>query len=324
VATHERSSDAIRPGVLSSFMRSNSSAIVQISAVLPHVTRSGLAWGFLGVAAFSFTVPFTRVAVGGLSPLFIGSGRAVVAAVLAITALTLTREALPRGLQWGRIALVGGGIVVGFPLLTSFALVSAPASHGAVVIAVLPAATAAAAVLRTGEHPPRSFWTAAGFGTLAAVGFTVTRSGGLGELHWADLLLFGAVLAAAIGYAEGGMLARELGAWQTVCWALVVCAPLMGVLTLVALSREAPHGSPTEWLAFAYLGLVSMFLGFFAWYRGLAIGPMAQISQVQLVQPVMSITWAGLLLGEHITAATLLGGLVVIACAGTAVRARVH
>jgi drug/metabolite transporter (DMT)-like permease len=324
VAIHERSSDAIRRGVLLSFMRSNGSAIVQNSAVVPRVTRSGLAWGFLGVAAFSFTVPFTRVAVGGLSPLFIGSGRAVVAAVLAITALTLTREALPRGLQWGRIALVGGGIVVGFPLLTSFALVSAPASHGAVVIAVLPAATAAAAVLRTGEHPPSSFWTAAAFGTLAAVGFAVTRSGGLGELHWADLLLFGAVLSAAIGYAEGGMLARELGAWQTVCWALVVCAPLMGLLTLVALNMEAPHGSPTEWLAFAYLGLVSMFLGFFAWYRGLAIGPMAQISQVQLVQPVMSITWAGLLLGEHITAATLLGGLVVIACAGTAVKARVH
>jgi drug/metabolite transporter (DMT)-like permease len=260
--------------------------------------------------------------VGGLSPLLIGAGRAVVAAILAVTALALTRQRCPRGAQWARIALVGAGIVVGFPLLTSFALRSVPASHGAVVIAVLPAATAMAAVLRTGERPPRWFWIAAGGGTLAAVGFAVGRSGGLGELHGADLLLFGAVLSCAIGYAEGGLLARELGAWQTVCWALVVCAPLMTVLMVRAIDEQPPDGTPAEWLSLAYLGIVSMFLGFFAWYRGLALGPMAQVSQVQLVQPVMTLTWAGLLLGEHITVTTVLGGLVVVACAGTAVRAR--
>ena len=287
-------------------------------------SAAGLWWGFVGVAAFSFTVPFTRVAVGGLSPLFIGSGRAVVAAVLAITALVLTRQRLPRGTQWARLIVVGAGIVVGFPLLTSFALVTSPASHGAVVIAVLPAATAVMAVLRTGERPQGAFWVAAGAGTIAAVGFAVVQGGGVGQLHWSDLLLFCAVLAAAVGYAEGGLLARELGAWQTVCWALVVCAPLMLVLVVVATTRSTPHGSPSEWLAFGYLGLVSMFLGFFAWYRGLSIGPMARVSQVQLVQPVMSITWAGLLLGEHITVATVLGGLAVIACAGTAVRARIR
>ena len=281
-------------------------------------------WGFVGVAAFSFTVPFTRVAVDGLSPLFIGSGRAVVAAVLAIAALVLTRQGWPQGTQWARVLVVGAGIVVGFPLLTSFALVTSPASHGAVVIAVLPAATAVMAVLRTGERPHRAFWVAAGAGTIAAVGFAVVQGGGVGQLHWSDLLLFCAVLAAAVGYAEGGLLARELGAWQTVCWALVVCAPLMMVLVVIATTRSTPHGSPSEWLAFGYLGLVSMFLGFFAWYRGLSIGPMARVSQVQLVQPVMSITWAGLLLGEHVTIATALGGLAVIACAGTAVRARIR
>ena len=246
------------------------------------------------------------------------------AAVLAITALVLTRQRLPRGTQWARLIVVGAGIVVGFPLLTSFALVTSPASHGAVVIAVLPAATAVMAVLRTGERPQGAFWVAAGAGTIAAVGFAVVQGGGVGQLHWSDLLLFCAVLAAAVGYAEGGLLARELGAWQTVCWALVVCAPLMLVLVVVATTRSTPHGSPSEWLAFGYLGLVSMFLGFFAWYRGLSIGPMARVSQVQLVQPVMSITWAGLLLGEHITVATVLGGLAVIACAGTAVRARIR
>lgn len=291
---------------------------------LPMRGRGGWWWGLLGVTAFSFTVPFTRVAVGGLSPLFIGSGRAVVAALLAILALSATRQRPPAGSQWGRLVVVGGGIVVGFPLLTSFALTTVPASHGAMVIALLPAATAVLAVLRGHEDPPPAFWVAAALGALAAVGFASAQSGGFGSLHWADLLLFGAVVAAAVGYAEGGLLARDLGAWQTVSWALVVCAPLMVVLTAVSAIRDIPHGTPTQWASVAYLGVVSMFLGFFAWYRGLSIGPMAQVSQVQLVQPVLSITWAALLLGEHLTAATVLGGLVVIACAGSAVRVRLR
>ncbi len=274
------------------------------------------------MAAFSFTVPFTRVAVGGLSPLFIGSGRAVIAAVLAAAALTLTRQRLPQRAQWMRLAVVAAGIVFGFPLLTSFALTTASASHGAVVIALLPAATAVTAVLRGKERPPLSFWIMAGVGALASVLFASMQGGGVGQLHWSDLLLFGAVVAAAVGYAEGGLLARELGAWQTVSWALVLSAPLMIALTVISAVRQPPTASPIEWAAFAYLGVVSMFLGFFAWYRGLAIGPMAQVSQVQLVQPVFTICWAALLLREQLTWATVLGGVAVVVCAGTAVRAR--
>jgi drug/metabolite transporter (DMT)-like permease len=290
--------------------------------VVPLLPAAGLLWGLLGVAAFSFTVPFTRVAVGGLSPLFIGSGRAVVAALLAGTALGLTRQRLPRRRQWARLAVVGGGVVVGFPLLTSFALTSAPAGHGAVVIALLPAATATMAVLRGHECPPVMFWVVAGVGAVAAMGFASAQSGDLGHLRWSDLLLFGAVVAAAIGYAEGGLLARELGAWQTVSWALVLCSPLMVFLTVLSATQQSPSGTPVQWAAFAYLGVVSMFLGFFAWYHGLAIGPMAQVSQVQLVQPVLSIGWAGLLVGEQLTWTTVAGGLVVVLCAGAAVRAR--
>ncbi len=274
------------------------------------------------MAAFSFTMPLTRVAVEGLSPLFIGAGRAVVAAALAGAALTLTRQHLPRGRQWLRLGVVGAGVVVGFPLMTSFALTTTPAAHGAVVVGVLPAATAVMVVLRAHERPPLAFWGAAAAGALAALAFASLQSGGMGHLRWPDLLLFGGVLAAAVGYAEGGLLARELGSWQTVSWALVLCAPLMVVLTVLSALRRPPEGDLTEWAAFAYLGVVSMFLGFFAWYRGLAIGPMARVSQVQLVQPVMSIAWAGLLLGERITVATSLSGLVVIGCAGGAVRVR--
>lgn len=285
-------------------------------------TRAGLWWGLLGVAAFSFTLPFTRIAVGGLSPLFIGSGRAVVAAALAAVALAATRQHPPTRTQWARLAVVAGGVVAGFPLLTSFAMTTAPASHGAVVVGLLPAATAVMVVVRTREHPSRAFWVFAALGAIAAVVFASMQNGGLGELHWADLLLFGAVLAAAVGYAEGGLLARELGSWQTVSWALVLAAPLMLALTLASAIQQPPHASAVEWLAFAYLAAVSMFLGFFAWYRGLAMGPMAQVSQVQLIQPVMSIAWAGLLLHEAIGWATVLGGIAVIACAALAVRTR--
>jgi len=274
--------------------------------------------------AFSFTVPLTRVAVEGMSPLFIGAGRAVVAAILAALALALTRQRFPQGIQWLRLAVVAGGIVAGFPLLTTFALTSTSASHGAVVIALLPAATATVAVIRGREHPRPLFWVLTLVGVIAAVVFALVQSGGFGALHWADLLLLGAVVAAAIGYAEGGLLARELGAWQTISWALVVAAPVMILLTVVSLGSGIPSATPVQWLSFAYLGVVSMFLGFFAWYRGLAIGPMAQVSQIQLVQPVMSIAWAGLLLGESMTWTTVVGGLAVILCAGAAVRVRLR
>ncbi|MFI9407079.1 DMT family transporter [Nocardia sp. NPDC052316] len=302
-------------------MSVQSSATIEVRTPLPS-PLSGASWGLIGVAAFSMTMPLTRIAIGGLSPLFIGSGRAVVAAVLAAVALAVTRQALPSGTQWVRLAVVAAGVVVGFPVLTSYALTVTPASHGAVVVGLLPAATAVMAVLRTGERPARAFWLFSLAGAVAAVVFALVEGGGLGEIHGADLLLFGAVIAAAVGYAEGGLLAREIGSWQTVSWALVLSAPLMLTLAGVAVADRAPAAGAVEWACFVYLSVVSMYLGFFAWYRGLAIGPMARVSQVQLVQPVLSICWAALLLGEHIGWLTFAGGAVVIACAGGAVRTR--
>jgi drug/metabolite transporter (DMT)-like permease len=157
--------------------------------------------------------------------------------------------------------------------------------------------------------------------------FASLQGGGLAQLQWSDLLLFGAVIAGAIGYTEGGLLAREIGSWQTVSWqtvswALVIASPLMITMSTIAIVNQAPTGTPGQWAAFAYLGAVSGFLGFFAWYRGLAIGPITQVSQVQLAQPVLSILWAALLLREHLTWQTVFGGMAVIACAGIAVRIR--
>jgi drug/metabolite transporter (DMT)-like permease len=302
-------------------VESNATRIV--APALP--SQAGLWWGVLGVVAFAFTVPFTRVAAqGGLPALFIGSGRAVLAAALAAIVLRATRQRWPARRWWPRLAVVAGGVVLGFPLMTSYALTKVPASHSAVVIGLLPAATAVMAVLRGKERVARSFWLFAALGAVAAIGFAALQHGGPGALSWADMLLLGAVLAAAIGYAEGGLLARELGSWQTVSWALIIAAPVMVVLVLVSLAHETPGGGAQEWLAFAYLSCVSMYLGFFAWYRGLAIGPMARVSQVQLVQPVLSIVWAALLLHEPLSPLTVGGGIAVILCARAAVGARLR
>ncbi len=310
-----------RDGRLAELM-STPHTVTSVPSGALSTSRAGLWWGLLGVVAFSFTVIFTRVAVGGLSPLFVGTARAVIAALLAAIALALTKQRLPTGRQWARLAIVAGGIVIGFPLLTTYALTTASASHGAVVIALLPAATAVTAAIRGKERAATSFWVMAAVGAVAAVTFTVLHGGGFGRLEWSDLLLFGAVVAAAIGYAEGGMLARELGSWQTVSWALVLAAPLMTVLAIVPMAHQLPSATPTQWAALGYLAVVSMFLGFFAWYRGLAIGPIAQVSQVQLIQPVLSILWAALFLGEEVTWSTIVGGAAVIICAGAAVRIR--
>ena len=287
---------------------------------------AGLGWGLLGATAFSFTVPMTRIAVdgGGLSPMLVGAGRAVIAAILAAAILRATRQALPQGRQWARLGLVALGCVFGFPVLTSYALTTAPASHGAVVLALLPAATAVLAVLLGKERPRVSFWIAAGLGAVAAVGFAALRSGGIGASHWSDLLLFASVILCGLGYAEGGLLARELGAWQTICWALVVAFPVMAVLAGLSIAQQPPAPTLAGGAAFAYLSVVSMLLGFFAWYRGLGIGPMAQVSQVQLAQPILTLIWAALLLGEQLTWLTLLGAAAVIACALSAVRVRVR
>ncbi|GGF34056.1 membrane protein [Subtercola lobariae] len=273
--------------------------------------------------SFSFTLPFTRVAVGSLDPLFVGAGRAVVAAVLSIIVLLIIRPRLPRGRQWLRLCVVAAGVVAGFPLLTSFAMQTAPAAHGAVVIGILPAATAIVAVLRGGERPSRAFWVASIAGLAAVVAFVAVSGGGLNGLHPSDFLLLAAVALAAIGYAEGALLARELGSWQIICWALVIGLPVMAPLAIIGASHGPLSGSAESWLAFAYVSVISQFLGFFVWYRGLAIGPISRVSQVQLLQPVLTIVWAALLFGEHLDWLVIVAAGVVVACAAFAVRARI-
>jgi drug/metabolite transporter (DMT)-like permease len=284
--------------------------------------RAGLGWGFFGVALFALTVPLTRSVIDHMSPIFITAGRAVVAAILAGAFLFFRRQPIPDRRLFLRMIAIGGGVVIGFPLFTGLALQTVPAAHAAVVVGLLPAATAVISVLLTGERPPIRFWIFAAAGAVAVVLFTATSHGGFAPLQLEDLYLLAAVVVTAYGYAEGAIVSREIGSWQTISWTLVLWSPALLAVTIWSLSAEPFTPDLTDWWAFAYLAAVSMYFAFFAWYRGLAIGPVSTVSQVQLTQPVMSIVWAAVILGETITPEIVLGGTIVIACAALAVRSR--
>lgn len=277
--------------------------------------RKGLWLGFLGVASFSLSLPATRIAVQEVDPLGVTLVRALIAFALAAPALWLTGQRRPTLAQWGRLAVIASGVVLGFPLLTAWAMRYVPASHGAVVIGLLPLFTAGAAAIRGGERPSRKFWAASVAGSATVVGFGLSQ--GAGSLHLADLALLGAVLAAAVGYAEGGRLAREMGGWQVISWALVLAAPFLAVPTWFAVRAYGLPVSAQGWLAFGYVGVISQFLGFFAWYKGMALGGVARVSQLQLLQPFLTLLASGLFLGEAITPASL--GVAIFVMATVAV-----
>ena len=280
------------------------------NATLSDRETRGLLLGFAGVAMFSASLPFTHVAVREFGVLFPSFGRAVIAGCLAAIVLRVTSTPRPPRALWGRLAFVVGGVVVGFPAFSGLALQHAPAGHGSVVIGLLPAATAGFSVLRTGARPSRRYWAFAALGAAAIAVLTAAR--GSASIALGDAYLLGAVGAAAIGYTEGAIVSSEIGGWQTISWAVVMALPLTIVLTIVGLQPVGFDEPATAWISLAYLGAVSMFLGFFAWYAGLAMGGIARVSQVQLLQPVLSLVWARIFLGEHLDVLIVAVALVVL------------
>ncbi|MDW3848026.1 DMT family transporter [Micromonospora sp. BRA006-A] len=276
---------------------------------------AGIALGALGVLAFSMSLPATRVAVHTLDPWFVAFGRAVGAALLAWAYLRLTGAPRPTLDQWRRLSIVALGVVVGFPLFTSLALTTQTSAHGAVVVTVLPAMTAVFAVLRAGERPPPLFWIAGAAGLALVLAFLAASGSMRGALSAADLFLLAAVVLCGLGYAEGGRLARDLGGARTICWALLLSLPVTVPVTVVAALVHPPQGGgAAAWTGFGYLTVVSMFLGFFAWYAGLARGGIAKVGQIQLVQPVLTLIWSAVLLGEAVTPGALVVAGAVLAC----------
>lgn len=279
--------------------------------------------GALGVMCFSITFPATHAAEASFSPVVVGVGRAVPAAVLAIIILSARRQPLmaPRE-ALPRLLIVAATVGVGFGLLSAIALHQVSSVHGAVLTGLIPAATAGMAVLRAGERPRPRYWAALGLGLAVVVGFAVIQGGG--RLRAADVLLLVAIGVAGIGYAEGGALARQYGGWRVICWALILALPASLPLTVAAAVTE-PHRHVTAGavVGLAYVSIFSMCLGFFAWYQGLARGGVARVGRLQLAQPALTLGWSALLLGEHVGWLSAVAAAAVIAVTAVGRNARV-
>lgn len=270
----------------------------------------GMWLGVIGTAIFSLTLPFTRLAVMELNPVFVALGRAMVAAVVGALLLWWVDAPRPTRAQVRALLVTALGVVVGFPVLSSFAMQEVPASHGAVVIGILPLATALFGAIRFGERPSVAFWIAAFSGSLVVIAFAVWQGGG--TLQLADLALLGGVIVAGMGYAEGGRLAQSMGGVQAIAWALVLSVPLLLPATAWLAWEYGIDASPRAWMGFAYVSLFSMFIGFIFWYKGLAMGGIARVGQVQLLQPFLTLVGAALILGEALDAGNFLFALAVI------------
>ena len=274
----------------------------------------GLALGVLGVVIFAFTLPMTRLATAregypGLDPVFITAGRAVVAGGFSILYLMATRARWPSLREVGLLIAAGAGVVVGFPLFLALGVRQVDAVHASVVVGTLPLGTAAFSVLWLRERAPWRFWALALAGFALVVLFAVLSGGG--RLSAGDGLLALAVLSASIGYVLGARASAQMAPEAVICWILVLFLPLNIPVALWSYPQEAVSG--VVWGAFAYMALFSMWLGFFAWYRGMALGGALRVSQVQLIQPFLSMMLAVPLLGESISVMALAFCLAVIA-----------
>ncbi len=274
----------------------------------------GFAWGALGELIFALTLPKTRLAVGDaadpqLPPAFVTAGRAAVAGLLSLCYLAWRRASVPARAIWPALAASALGTVVGFPLFLALALRQVDAMHAAVVTGVLPLATAVAGALATRQRPSAAFWAAAVAGCALVLGYAAWQ--GSGRLSAADGLLLLAVLSAAGGYVAGARAGASLPAPEVICWVLVGSLPL--TLPVALWLWPAAPVRASAWLGFSYAAVFSMWLGFFAWYRGLVLGGVVRVSQVQLLQPFLALIAAALLLGERPDAPTLFFALAVLA-----------
>ncbi|TCU31809.1 DMT family transporter [Rhizobium azibense] len=268
--------------------------------------------GFLGVLIFSGSLPATRVAVANFDPLFLTVARAAIAGLLALCLLLAFRQKRPGRADLLSLLVVSLGVVIGFPLLTAFALKQITSAHSTVFIGLLPLATAVFGVLRGGERPRPVFWLFSCLGSAIVASFALMREDAASLVG--DLLMLAAIIVCGLGYAEGGRLSRKLGGWQVISWALVLSLPVMLVLSLVVMPPSFPDAASTSWIGLAYVSLFSMLIGFMFWYRGLALGGIAAVGQLQLLQPFFSLALAAVLLHEKVSLGMFAVTLAVVAC----------
>ena len=280
----------------------------------PDLSR-GFALGALGVIIFAMTLPMTRLAVGDVSdpqlpPVFVTAGRAALAGLLSIGYLRWVGAARPARTHWAALVICALGTVLGFPLFLALALRHVEAMHAAVITGVLPLGTAVVAAVWLRQRASAAFWACALVGCALVLAFAMLQ--GQGRLSAADGLLLLAVASTSVGYVAGARVSARIPAEQVICWVLVLSLPLTLPAMLITWPAEAGSVRIAAWGGFAYVTLFSMWLGFFAWYRGLALGGVMRVSQVQLLQPFLTLLFAVPVLGERLDALTVLFALAVI------------
>ena len=274
--------------------------------------------GFVGMLIFSGSLPATRVAVIGLDPIFVTTARAAIAGTIGLAMLLLLRERRPKREDLSSLLIVALGSVIGFPLLTALALRHISSAHSLVFIGLLPLSTAIFGMLRAGERPRLPFWLFSILGSTLVVGYAAAHS--IEASPVGDLLMLAAIVMSGLGYAEGGRLSRTLGGWQVICWALVLSLPVM--LAIAALRIPTPFdevGIPA-WIGLAYISIFSMLIGFVFWYRGLALGGIAAVGQLQLLQPFFGLGLAAVFLDEAVSWTMLVVTLGIVVCVAGARR----
>jgi drug/metabolite transporter (DMT)-like permease len=274
------------------------------------------------MVSFSLTLPATRAAVLHLHPAVVAFGRPLVASMFAAALLIITRQRPPDRRYWKSFVLIVIGVVIGVPLTFSWGMHGLPSAHGAITLGLLPIATALVATLRAGERPSKRFWAASIVGSLAVLAFAWIN--GAGHIQTGDIILLLSVAASALGYGEGARIAREIPGWKVMSWALVFGAPLHAIPFALALHAHPPVAPPSAWAAFAYVCIVSQWLGMFAWYKGLSTGGISRIGQLQLLQPFSTFVFAAALLGETVTAPMIVAAIVVVAAVAVARNAPVE
>ena len=276
--------------------------------------RSAAGWmsGLVGVIIFSGSLPATRVAVMQFDPVFLTVMRAAIAGALALCLLLAFRERRPARGDLVSLVIVSLGVVVGFPLLTALALRHVTSAHSIVFIGLLPLATAIFGVIRGGERPKPAFWAFSVLGSALVAGFALSQ--GMTASPEGDALMFAAIVVCGLGYAEGAKLSRTLGGWQVISWALVLSLPVMAALAFLYRPATFAGIGSAAWLGLAYVSLFSMLIGFVFWYRGLALGGIAGVGQLQLLQPFFGLALAATLLHEPVTTAMFAVTVAVILC----------
>jgi drug/metabolite transporter (DMT)-like permease len=282
--------------------------------------RLGLLLGFVGMAIFGGTLPATRIAVSAIDPMALTALRTAIAGLCSLVLLLVLRRPLPPRRLWPQLAIAMLCVSIAFPFLMALAVQTVDASHGGVVLGILPIATALVAVAITHERPRPLFWIASIAGAALVIAFALRQGGG--ALSAGDLLLFAAVAVSAIGYAFSGRLTADMPGWEVISWVLVMALPISLPAAALTMPADLTHIALKPWLALLYVAVFSQWIGFFAWNAGLAMGGIARVSQVQLLQPFITFALAAYFNDETITPQIVLFAAAVVATVAISTRTR--